>query len=76
MITYDNYYGIKKGDAKYQIIVDKLLDPMIKSVVNDDTVDYKSVNLSQYAKNWLVAGEMSEHNINTLIDRLTEAIIV
>ena len=76
MITYDNYYGIKKGDSRYQIIVDSLLDPMIKSVVNDNSVDYKTVDLTDYAKNWLISGYMSEHDINTLIDILTEPIVV
>ena len=76
MITYDNYYGIKKGDYRYSIIVDSLLDPMIQSVVNDSTVDFKTVDLSPYAKNWLIAGEMSEHNVNKLIDYLTGPIVV
>ena len=76
MITYDNYYGIKKGDYRYSIIVDSLLDPMIQSVVNDSSVDFKTVDLSPYAKNWLIAGEMSEHNVNKLIDYLTGPIVV
>ena len=76
MITYDNYYGIKKGDYRYSIIIDSLLDPMIQSVVNDNSVDFKTVDLSSYAKNWLIAGEMSEHNVNKLIDYLTGPIVV
>lgn len=74
MITYDNYYGIKKGDSKYQIIVDSLLVPMIKSIVNDNTVDIKTADLSEYAKNWLISGGMLPSEVQKIIDRLTSSI--
>ena len=65
MITYDNYYGInEKSDKKrYDVIVENVLNPMIKSVVGDDSVDITSADLSAYAAQYLLSGGMTEEQI-------------
>lgn len=72
MITYDNYYQISKTNFsdKYDVIVEDVLDPMIRSVVGDDTVDIKSADLSEYAKSFLLGAGMTDEQITTLKDLL------
>ncbi len=68
MITYDNYYGINEKDEKekYDIIVENVLDPMIRSIVGDDSVDITAADLSGYAGDYLLSGGMSAEQISAL----------
>ena len=70
MITYYNYYRIGEDSDKYSVIIDSLLNPMIKSMVKDNSVDYKTCDLSLYAEAFLTEAGMSELQINTLKDKL------
>ena len=67
MLTYDNYYKItkEKDKAKYDIILEMNLDAMIKAVVGDDKVDIKAADLSQYAKQYLIAAGMNEKQVES-----------
>lgn len=74
MLTYDNYYGInkEKESDKYQIILEQNLDAMIRTVVNDDKVDFKTADLSVYARAYLLKAGMEEAQIDAFISRLCE----
>ena len=68
MLTYDNYYGIDINDSRYEIIKKRNVDSMLNFI--SDGNDYKNTDLSNYAKNYLKFGGMTEENINKLINRL------
>ena len=93
MITYDNYYQIKKegglltapsplfmdyyhlgsdssGSARYRVIVENVLDPMVQSLAQGDP-DFRTAELSEYAKAFLREGGMSAENVRTLIEKLS-----
>ena len=72
MITYDNYYGITKQDdpARYDVIVENVLDPMLRSVVGDGSVDLKTADLSGYAEQFLRNAGMNNEQITALKERL------
>ena len=72
MITYDNYYGITKKDdaARYDVIVENMLDPMLMSVIEDESIDPKTADLSGYAEQYLRNAGMNNEQINALKERL------
>ena len=73
MITYDNYYGInpEKDSARYTVIVENVLQPMIKSMTGKDGVDIKSADLSVYAREFLKSGGMTDEEITTLRNNIS-----
>ena len=73
MITYDNYYKINPSDDKerYDVIVDKVLDPMIRSMAGDPGPDLKTADLSACAVTFLTEAGMDAEQIETLRHRLT-----
>ena len=73
MLTYDNYYKINKvkDPSKYQTILEKNLDAMIKTVINDDSVDFKNSDLSLYARNYLLKAGMEDEQIDRLLEKLS-----
>ena len=73
MITYDNYYKItrEKDKARYDVIVDKVLDPMIRSMTGDENADIKTADLSIYAEKFLADAGMTEEEIEALKAMLT-----
>ena len=73
MITYDNYYGITEetDKARYDIIVDSVLDNMLRDMAGKD-VDIHNADLSGYAADYLKSGGMTEEEIAGLKARLTE----
>ena len=73
MLTYDNYYKINqvKDPSKYQTILEKNLDAMIKTVINDDGVDFKNTDLSIYARNYLNKAGMEDEQIDRLLEKLS-----
>ena len=72
MLTYDNYYEIRKDNQadKYQTILESNLDAMLKFVVNDDSVDFKTADLAPYARIYLLNAGMSEEQIDSFLSRL------
>ena len=74
MLTYDNYYRITEESEpeKYKTILEKNLDAMIRSVVNDNTVDIKTADLSVYAEKYLQKAGMSSEEIEAFRRRITE----
>lgn len=74
MITYANYYKItEESDPKrYQVILEKNLVEMIKSIIGDETADVTTADLSFYAKNYLLDGGMSDEEIAAFLNRLSE----
>ena len=72
MITYDNYYEInpEKDNEKYELIRDKNLIPMIKTMVGDDKVDITKADLSDEAFEYLLDAGMTEQEIEMLIEHL------
>ncbi len=68
MITYDNYYKISKtNDTKrYQTIIDSVFEPIIASIVNDASADYKKCDLAAYAEKMLNEAGMTAAQIAAL----------
>lgn len=73
MITYDNYYGINEqtDKAKYDIIVESVLDPMLQILAGDETADVRTADLSESAEAYLRSGGMEQNRIDMLKSRLT-----
>ena len=74
MVTYDNYYGITADSEpdKYQTILEKNLDAMIRSIVGDESINITNTDLSVYAKNYLLKAGMSEEEITAFLNRICE----
>ena len=73
MITYDNYYKINPSDdkARYEVIVDKVLDPMIRSMAGDPDPDPRTADLSACAEQFLTDAGMDANQIEALRHKLT-----
>lgn len=64
---------MKKSDKeKYDVILNRNIEAMLKYIVNDDRVDFHDADLSKYARNDLLNAGMSEKEINSFIDKLTK----
>ena len=74
MVTYDNYYKIteKSDKAKYDVILEKNLIAMLKTVVGDENADLKTADLSAAAKDYLRNAGMTDEQIEALVARLTK----
>ena len=72
MITYANYYKIteEKNKEKYGVIIENLLDPMIRSVVGDESADLTKVDLAASSEKFLLNAGMSSNMISTLKAKL------
>ena len=68
---FTDYYGLTSGasGARYRVIVENVLDPMVQSLAQGD-LDFRTADLSLCAKAFLREGGMSEEVIQTLIDKL------
>ncbi len=68
MITYDNYYEIstEKYRDKYDVIIDKVLVPMIRIIVDDEKVELENANMAFYAEQYLLSGGMEKEAIERL----------
>ena len=66
MLTYDNYYKINENSdpEKYNVILHRNLDAMIKTVIGDESVDFTNCDLSKYAQDYLLSNGMSEEELN------------
>ena len=74
MITYDNYFGVtlEKEKSRYDVIVDSVLDPMIRSLSGDMEADVRTMDLAGSAEKYLLEGGMSIEQIRLLKERLTD----
>ena len=53
MLTYDNYYGIKAGELKYDIIKARNVDAMLRFIINDENADLSTlIAIFDRAANW------------------------
>ncbi len=75
MITYENYYGITEETEKerYDVIVESVLEPMIRSLSGDADADVRTMDLAGSAERYLADGGMLPEQIALLKGRLTEA---
>lgn len=74
MVTYDNYYEIteKSDPVKYDTILNRNLVAMIKYIVNDDSVDITTADLSVCARSFLLSVGMTDAEIDALLARITD----
>ena len=74
MLTYDNYYKINetKDPERYRLILEQNLDAMVKYIVSDESVDFKTADLSGYAREYLKRAEMNDAQIDAFLSRITE----
>ncbi|MBQ6654477.1 MAG: tyrosine-protein phosphatase [Erysipelotrichaceae bacterium] len=74
MLTYDNYYKItqQKDPARYKTILEKNLDAMMKFVIGDASVDYKTAELSGYGRSYLIKAGMTDQQIDLFLKRICE----
>ena len=72
MITYDNYYGINKQDnlSKYNVLKEKNIDVMLKTLVNDESVDIKTANYAVECEEYLLDKGLDSDTIQTLKDKI------
>ncbi len=72
MITFDNYYGITKesDEARYTVILENVLDPMIRSVLGDEKADLRTADLAGAAETLLKNAGMTDAQIATLREKL------
>ncbi len=72
MITYDNYYKIteQSDKAKYDTILNRNLVAMIRYIVNDDSVDITTADLSAYARSFLLSIGMTDAEIDAVLKRI------
>ena len=72
MITYGNYYGITQADdaERYGVIVENVLDPMVRSIVGEDGADLASADLAGAARRLLLDAGMTEAQLNELKAKL------
>lgn len=74
MLTYDNYYKITMSSEpeKYQTILSKNLDAMLLFLSGTPDTDIRNSDMSEFARNYLLAGGMEPEDIDTLITKLCE----
>ncbi len=74
MITYDNYYKIteQSDKAKYDTILNRNLVAMIRYIVNDDSVDLATADLSVYARSFLLSVGMTDAEIDAVLARISQ----
>lgn len=74
MITYDNYYGITRESdpSKYEAISQLNLDNMLSFLAGtDDETELESLDYQEFARDYLLAGGMTDEQIDALVARLT-----
>ena len=73
MITYDNYDGITKetDPERYDDTIHRALEPMLRVIIREETVDPKTADLSAYAERYLRDAGMPTEQIRALKHALT-----
>jgi len=74
MITYDNYYGINLNNnpTKYNIIKEKNIDEMLRTVINDEKVDIKTADYSKYIETYLLSKGLKKEEFDSLKAKITK----
>ena len=74
MITYNNYYGItkEKEPSKYNLIKEKNIDTMLKTVIGNDNVDLKTADYGYYVEQYLINKGMTKEEITVLRNKLSK----
>ena len=74
MMTYRNYYGItpEEDSERYEVIVEHVLDPMIRSMAGDDSIDPQTADLRECAEDFLRSSGMSDAQIEAVREALTQ----
>ena len=74
MITYDNYYGInlENNPTKYNIIKNKNIDEMLRTVINDETVDITKADYSKYIETYLLSKGLKKEEFDALKAKITK----
>jgi hypothetical protein len=72
MLTYDNYYKInpEKDPDKYNTILEKNLNAMLRFVCNDAEADLKTADLEAAARTYLLNAGMSQEQIEAFLARI------
>lgn len=72
MFTYKNYYKITKetDELRYRVIKERNVDAMLKFLIGRDDLDLNNLDFSPYIKNYLIAGGMTDTEVNELINIL------
>ena len=73
MLTYANYYGITAASdaARYTVIVESVLDPLLRTMLNDPNADLATADLAAGAVAFLQNAGMTDAQITALRDCLT-----
>ena len=73
MLTYANYYGITAASdaARYTVIVESVLDPLLRTMLNDPNADLATADLAAGAVTFLQNAGMTDAQITALRDCLT-----
>ena len=71
MLTYDNYYKIKKSDSRYTIIKERNVDAMLRFIVGDDNADLTKADLVKGASNYMTSGGMNQEQLQTFKAKLS-----
>ena len=72
MVTYNNYYKITEASdkPKYDVILEKNLVAMMKTVVGDPDADLKKTDLSAAARSFLRSSGMTDGQIDAFLERI------
>ncbi len=72
MVTYDNYYKINEASdkPKYDVILEKNLAAMLKTVVGNRDADLEKTDLSEAARVFLKDSGMTDEEIGRFLDRI------
>ena len=72
MLTYDNYYKIteESDKAKYDVILEKNLIAMMRTVAGSQETDLKAADLSVCARNFLKESGMTDAQIDQLLSKI------
>ena len=73
MISFNNYGGItvESDPDRYNILVESLLDPMIRIVLDDPEIDVTTADLTEGAENYLKSIGLTDAEIDKLKAQLT-----
>ena len=69
MTTYENYYGILEGSERWDVIVENVLEPMMRQFVREG--DLKTADYGKAAEEWLASAGMTQAEIDALRERIS-----
>ena len=71
--TYENYYSFteQSDPNRAAVIMDTIMDPMIRIIMQDETADIRTENLQSSAEHFLLTRGMNVEQIYALMENLT-----